>query len=186
MCHKIGAESGLNMLLVLFYLLLGAVANAFRGGMFLEGIVGSQVRRITYCAVFGFAAWHIGAEAWQAWAAALWLFAMHLTGWGRAVGAVGGCEDKPLKEFYPFDRVADFFFPYGGKVAWGFAWLTLWGFVAGLGLACILNAWWVVPAFATMGCVYYICLRIGAYFEKNGWALSELVYGAICLGSLIM
>ena len=169
--------------MVIFYMILGSLFNAFRGGMFLEHFVGTQVRRVAYVAAFGAASYFAGAFVLQALLAGLFLFLWHLTGWGRAVGAVGGWEDKELKEFWFLDRFADYALPLG-KVAWGFVWLTLWGFIAGGVLAVILCKAWLLPAFASMGIVYYTCLRIGLKFNTNGWALSELVYGAICFMAL--
>lgn len=174
---------------------LGGLGNVFRGGG-LFSLPGetqkdkrTQVRRISFVVLFGLISYiFTDADEIQVLTASVLLFGMLLTGWGRAVGAVGGWEDKPLKEFWPIDQVANLFLLFG-KVTWGFVWLTTWGFLTGLVVSSGLlgePSADVVLLSSTMGAVYWVGLRLSAWFRLNVWALSEGVYGALFFAGFLM
>lgn len=207
---------------------VGAVANRLRGG----GVVfqgndyfGTQKRRLTYCAaaalVFiiaradlqnatwdGIAYYNIGGETLARGAAVFAiLFAAHLTGWGRAVGAAGGWENKELEEFKPLDWLTTKTLQKLGKMPskkrrgqvftyspkkylrlWGFSWLTYWGLAVGGMLAVAAGNLVPLLAFGAMGAVYcglfYAYQKTGKDVGK-GWPAAEWVFGAISFAGLL-
>lgn len=175
--------------------LVGAFTNRLRGGGVVSKGLGTQQRRLIYSAsagllaVVGSASDGLQNAAITGLLVFLIIFLMHLTGWGRPIGAVGGWEYKPLKEFPPFDYIADHITRClkGGKQTWGFTWLTLWGLTTGSLVALAVGSIAPILSFGCMGLVYWFVLRDYQYETKDasrGWMASEWVYGAISFTGL--
>lgn len=99
---------------------------------------------------------------WRGVAVAAILFAVHLTGWGRPIGAVGGWNQKPLIEWWPLDYLAHRL--SWSKRSWGVIWLTLHGTLFGIFISLALSSFWPVILWACQGLIFYvvpaICLKL--------------------------
>lgn len=177
--------------------LVGAIANRFRGGGIITPPphIGTQVRRVVYALAGGtMVATSFGwtEEAmWRGGMAALVLFMAHLTGWGRPIGAAGGWEDKPLKEFGLYDDLAEYLTSKLGcdKETWGVIWLTIWGIVAGFLMVFCTASLWPLLGFGCIGVVYWATFRVFMKLKgdpSRGWPTAEWVFGAISFGSLVL
>lgn len=216
------------MLTYILTLLTGAYANRLRGGGVISEnstFFGTQKRRIIYCftgaLVFALAHAELQGASWdgvpyyliggetliRALAVFVVLFAAHLTGWGRPIGAVGGWEDKPLEEFKPLDYLTTAtltkfkLMPVSKRRGqalnyvttkrlrlWGLVWLTYWGLATGVMLALATGSLLPILSFGVIGVAYYTTFSAYKALGKQvggGWPTAEWIFGAVSFIGLL-
>lgn len=172
------------MLLPIIAFILGALFNRIRGGWIFPNF-----NKPINIVAFGVFTYLVNQCPIQFLTACLMMWLGASIGWGRYIGALGGWEDKPLKEFPAFDEIADefarVFYPKGSKKymrLWGFIGLTLRGGLWGFCLT--VSHFTVLPLVIglLMGLCYLICIELARKLINKpgkGWEWGEFLFGGV-------
>ena len=153
--------------------LLGAFFNRLRG----SGLNGA--RYINALAFGAFCGW-LANDFMTAGFATVAMFFGQSLGWGRYIGALGGWEDKELKEVWFIDALIA---PFTNNMRlWGYYGLMLRGMFWGGCISLAVQSGWPLIAGMWMPICYMLAMLITRRAKNpNGaaWEGGEFIFGAV-------